>query len=295
MGCEAANRSSECAEFNRLKTLYGWLIEDRADRTDGVWVGRGVRSVTAFSDEQQVEINDLADSSWWYQVRNSLLVRYIHRFGLSGAMWDVGSGTGIVSQAMRDSGFQVVALEPAVGGAVSAAARGLPSVASTLEDLRLPDQSISAIGLFDVIELLAKPEALIAECCRVLAPSGQLYVTVPAHPWLWSQADTLIQHQRRYTRQSLRTLLENCGFEIQDCSYRLASLVAPLAIVRSIPWRLGYRPESTVFQKQLGYSSTLLTRCLIGLELLIGGTSPIGTSLFACASPRSATTELDRT
>ena len=290
MGCEAANRSSECAEFDRLKNLYGWLIEDRADRTDGVWVSRGVRSVTAFSDEQQVEINDLADSSWWYQVRNSLLVRYIHRYGLSGAMWDVGSGTGIVSQVLRDSGFQVVALEPAVGGAVSAAARGLPSVASTLEDLRLPERSISAIGLFDVVEHLGEPEALIAECCRVLAPSGQLYVTVPAHAWLWSQADTLAQHQRRYTRQSLRALLENSGFEIQDCSYRLASLVAPLAIARSIPWRLGYRPESTVFQKQLGYSSTLLTRCLTGLESLIGGTSPIGTSLFACAAPRSAAT-----
>jgi len=285
MGREAANRSSRCAEFDRLDNLYGWRIEDRADLGDGVWVGRGMRPVTTFSDDQQVEINDLADSSWWYQVRNSLLIRYIHRYGLSGAMWDVGSGTGVVSQTIRDSGYQVVALEPAVGGAVSAAARGLPSVASTLEDLRLPEQSISAVGLFDVIEYLAEPEALIAECRRVLTPSGQLYVTVPAHPWLWSQADTLTQHQRRYTRQSLRRLLENCGFEIQDCSYRLASLVAPLAIARSIPWRLGYRPEPTVFQKQLGYSSTLLTRCLIRLESLVGGTSPIGTSLFACAHP----------
>jgi hypothetical protein len=118
-----------------------------------------------------------------------------------------------------------------------------------------------------------------------------LYVTVPAHPWLWSQADTLAQHHRRYTRKSLRTLLESSGFTIQDCSYRLASLVAPLAIARSIPWRLGYRPESTSFQrqldKQLGYSSAMLTRCLIGLESLVGGASPIGTSLFACASPRS--------
>ncbi len=290
MGCEAAARPSGCAEFDRLENLYGWLIKDRADLGDGIWVGRGVRPVTAFSDEQQVAINDLVDPSWWYQVRNSLLIRYLHRYGLSGAMWDVGSGTGIVSQALRDSGFQVVALEPAVGGAVSAAARGLPSVASTLEDLRLPARSISAIGLFDVIEHLGEPEALIAECCRVLASSGQLYVTVPAHAWLWSQADTLAQHQRRYTRQSLRTLLENSGFEIEDCSYRLASLVAPLAVARSIPWRLGYRPESTASQKQLGYSSTLLTRCLTGLESLVGSTSPIGTSLFPCAAPRSAAT-----
>ena len=101
MGCEAATRPSGCAEFDRLENLYGWLIEDRADLGDGIWVGRGVRSVTVFSDEQQVAINDLVDPSWWYQVRNSLLIRYLHRYGLSGAMWDVGSGTGIVSQALR--------------------------------------------------------------------------------------------------------------------------------------------------------------------------------------------------
>ena len=292
MGCEPTNWSSGCAEFDRLDSLFGWLIKDLADLDDGVWVGRkGIRPATVFSDEQQVGINDLADSSWWYQVRNDLLIRYLRRNGSSGAIWDIGSGTGIVSQALRDAGFQVVAIEPAGGGAISAAARGLPSVASTFEDLRLPARSISATGLFDVVEHLTEPEALLAECRRVLAPSGQLYVTVPAHPWLWSQADTLAQHHRRYTRKSLRTLLENSGFTIHDCSYRLATLVAPMALARSIPWRLGYRPESTSFQrqldKQLGYSSAMLTRCLIGLESLVGGASPIGTSLFACASPRS--------
>ena len=190
MGCEPANWSSGCAEFDRLNSLFGWLIKDRADLDDGVWVGRkGMRPATVFSDEQQVGINDLVDSSWWYQVRNYLLIRYLRRNGLSGTIWDVGSGTGIVSQALRDAGFQAVAIEPASGGAVSAAARGLPTIASTLEDLRLPARSIRAIGLFDVVEHLAEPEALLAECRRVLTPSSQLYVTVPAHPWLWSQRE----------------------------------------------------------------------------------------------------------
>ena len=276
-----------CTEFARMADEHGWSIEEYADLKDGVWVvSRSEQPASTYKDDIQNSIANVVDSSFWYRIRNHLLLQYLDRNGISGTLWDIGSGTGVVSRALSGGGYQVVAIEPGRGGAISAAAYGVTSVSSTLEDLQLPTGSVSAIGLFDVIEHLPNSKTLLAECHRVLSPTGQLFLSVPAHTWLWSQTDVLSGHQCRYSRRSLRTELETSAFVIHDCSYRLASLVIPMALIRSIPWRLGYRSKQSVDQRQLAMALPRTVTWITRLERLFGNWSPFGTSLFACASPR---------
>jgi hypothetical protein len=40
---------------------------------------------------------------------------------------------------------------------------------------------------------------------------------VPAHDWLFSDADAALEHRKRYTRSEVVELLESSGFEIVQC------------------------------------------------------------------------------
>jgi hypothetical protein len=41
-------------------------------------------------------------------------------------------------------------------------------------------------------------------------------VLVPAHDWLFSQADTALGHRTRYSGPALRKLLDDAGFVVED-------------------------------------------------------------------------------
>ena len=273
------------AELRRLAEGHGWLLDEWARSEDGVWVVDGGYPSSVYEPGLQAALDEVVESSWWYLIRNSLLVDYIHRFGTPRAMWEVGSGTGIVAEALTSAGISTVAIEPSRVGARAGATRGLTSIASTLEDLHLPTKSLPAIGLFDVLEHLQEPEELLTECHRVLERLGLLYLSVPAFSWLWSRADELAGHKRRYTKKTLTKLLRDCGFEVHNCSYSLATLIAPMAIFRSLPWRLGYRSDEKVIVKQLGYLPEAIARSILCVERRLVGFVPVGTSLFASVSP----------
>jgi SAM-dependent methyltransferase len=71
-----------------------------------------------------------------------------------------------------------------------------------------------AIGAFDVIEHIADAEAALAGIRRALRPGGIAVFSVPQHRWLWSRADVLAHHQRRYARGELEGRLRALGFGI---------------------------------------------------------------------------------
>ena len=275
-------------EFLRLADDFGWHIESLADARGGWWVIVGERPPSTFDEEILDELADVVDGSWWYEVRNSLLVDYMATCGVPRSLWEVGAGTGIVAQALQNDGYQVVAVEPGRSGAAQTAERGVPSIASTLEELRLPAGSIPAIGLFDVIEHLEDPGRFLEECRRVLDPAGQLVVTVPAYSWLWSNADDLAGHWRRYTTGSLIAEVEDSGFDVRDCSYRMASLVGPMFFARAIPYRLGHRSEPSAVQRQLAISTGGVGRLVTVFERRAGRYLPFGTSVFAVAAPNTS-------
>lgn len=99
----------------------------------------------------------------------------------------------------------------------------LENVEIVCGDIESPDlyggreSQFATVLCVNVLEHLPGPEQAVANFKKVLDDGGRLAVLVPAHGWLFSDADTAIGHYRRYTTSSLTAVLEEAGFEVESC------------------------------------------------------------------------------
>jgi SAM-dependent methyltransferase len=155
----------------------------------------------------------------------------VEQFPAPGVIYDVGGGNGYMTRALKDAGHPTVLVEPVEQGARTAFQRGLqPVVNSTLEHAEFPPGSLPAVGMFDVLEHVDDDLGMLREIRDLLAPGGRLYLTVPAHPRLWSAHDDEAGHRRRYTSSSLRAVVADAGLTIERSSLMFSILLVPLAI-----------------------------------------------------------------
>ena len=218
-----------------------WDIADVAECRDGIWLTSGAGAVVDYPDIGHEQLAAVENESPWYLERNRLIAEALVRDGLPETLIDVGGGNGVVAAHLDSLGIGTTVVEPSRGAAARAASRGLPTVCGLLADLRLPDASIEAIGMFDVLEHVEDPTELLREAHRVLRVGGRVALTVPAVPALWSRADELACHHRRYTRAGLETELRTAGFRVTICHSAFAVLVPAVALMRVVPDRLGIR------------------------------------------------------
>jgi SAM-dependent methyltransferase len=155
----------------------------------------------------------LEDAHWWYRERRHLLGRMIA--GLRpGTGLDIGAAGGGNTRVLRTAGWSVSALEYGADGAEVAAERGLSVVRGDATALPVDDASLDLVVAFDVLEHIVDHDTAVAEVHRALRPGGTFLIAVPADPKLWSDHDVAVDHVRRYTRQTLREVLERNGFEV---------------------------------------------------------------------------------
>jgi ubiquinone/menaquinone biosynthesis C-methylase UbiE len=183
---------------------------------------------------------DLSDPGFYLSHRADVVMDLLIRLKVS-SLWEIGAGNGNVAIPLTRAGLDVVAVEPLESGAEASARQGVTSICATLEQLRLPDASLPAVGMFDVLEHLRDPAVLLREVHRVLEPGGILVVTVPAERWLWSNLDEALGHFRRYQKGTLFGAVVPIGFHAMTAEYIYVSLVPVAAILRALPYRLGRR------------------------------------------------------
>jgi SAM-dependent methyltransferase len=94
-----------------------------------------------------------------------------------------------------------------------------------------------------VLEHIPEDEAVLSALARALKPGGILMATVPQHPFLWSTADDLAHHQRRYRRGELAAKCRAAGLEIVATT-SFVTLPFPLMMASRIVEWLKPRPKS---------------------------------------------------
>jgi SAM-dependent methyltransferase len=245
-------------EFARLQEC-GWTLPPLTE--DGVYYfdpiqDRGI----SYPDEGLAVLGSDGGFGYWFDHRARVVAAQLQELGIS-CMFEVGAGTGAMASRLQTTVDTVVTVEPLRAGAKASADLGLISLCGTLEDLRLPTKSIEAIGAFDVLEHLEEPSVLIDEAKRVLRSGGIFIATVPAFSALWGDEDDVAEHHRRYTKRTLFEAFGREGFAPVQTEYLYATLVAPAALLRALPYRLGRRqPNLAVFSRmksQLNVHPTL--------------------------------------
>lgn len=219
-------------------------------------------------------------NSFWYNHRN-LVIKY--HLGLSSPEWllDLGGGTGYVSKYLQARGLKTVLVEPVPEGAKIAKDRGVrPIINGTLPQIQFEDQSIPAIGLFDVLEHIENEAEILKECHRILKPGGIMLITVPALSILWSSFDKHVGHFRRYNKRQIKQLLKKHGFTIVHCEYFYFILTIPIFFLRKVLPRFKHHTDSN-HTLQFKFVHSLIQK-LLKLELHLSKklNLPFGSSLI---------------
>jgi hypothetical protein len=134
-------------------------------------------------------------------------------------------------------------------------------------------------GAFDVVEHVADDEAVLRGLRRATVMGGGTIIAVPQHPSLWSRADEIRHHQRRYRLRELEAKLRRSGFDILFSSSFMAILLPLMALsrlkARAIPHDADVEREITLSPRINGILMTMLRAevrlTLAGLRWPLGG------------------------
>ncbi len=243
-------------EVNRLEAL-GWKNWKQNENNMFAPLERSSGEISFPSEAWDPnQVNSEAEGVW-AQLRASKIIRVIQKRDLD-LLWEVGAGNGMVAIPLAQQHVPVIAIEPLETGAQSLATAGFASYLGTLQELNFPNSSIKAIGLFDVLEHIERPEEILTEIKRVLRPSGLLIITVPAHNFLFSDFDLSIGHFRRYSRATLTKTLEESGLILDSIDYFFQALVIPAFILRRIPYLLGRRNSFSKIKNTIDKQSRVM-------------------------------------
>jgi SAM-dependent methyltransferase len=243
-------------------------------------------------DSFYAEYFRLEDRHWWFLGRRKILLTLLDRYvgrdpDEKRRVLDVGCGTGgMLGHLSRYGSAEGVDSDHA---AVSfCRARGLTNVSeASIPPLPFPDARFDLVTAFDLLEHVDDDAAALAEVCRVLAPGGTLFITVPAFGFLWGNQDRISHHRRRYSASVLREHLTAAGLRLRRLTYFNTFLFPPIAAVRLAHRLRPTRGESTSdleMTDETGATNRVLARVLAAeARLLVRRDLPFGASLLAIA------------
>lgn len=239
-----------------------------------------------FEAEYFPKLAELEGGNFWFKSRNRLIIWALRRyFPEANSFLEIGCGTGFVLSGIRAALPTLTLYGSEVFSAgLSFAAERLPGVELFQMDARrIPfREEFDVIGAFDVLEHIKEDEEVLSQMYRATRKGGGILITVPHHPFLWSQVDEHARHVRRYTTQELREKVRRAGFRV----VRLTSFVfalLPMMVISRIMQRRELDPN-----QELGISSVtnaVLERILGGEQIMIraGLSLPVGGSLLLVA------------
>jgi SAM-dependent methyltransferase len=149
----------------------------------------------------------------------------------SGKILEIGSGIGNISQFFIEEGAEISLsdIETSYFPQLIEKFAGNQNLKGIhlldLSDKNMEKNHPETIGAFDtifalnVVEHILDHEQAMKNAMKMLRKGGKVVILVPAFQCLFNGFDKQLDHHRRYTQNSLRTLLEDAGFEIKHWQY----------------------------------------------------------------------------
>lgn len=169
-----------------------------------------------------------------------LVRKYLPR---SGQILELGSGDGTQTRRIVEPNPRVICIEQ------SASRRKVLSEAGYQVSNELSSHigsDSSALFSLNCLEHIEDDVGALETINKCLMPGGLVVLYVPALPILFSSMDRRVGHYRRYTRKSLRKLLESTGFEVTSCEYVDSLGILPSLIYKVLPNASGEPTKSSV-------------------------------------------------
>ena len=149
----------------------------------------------------------------------------------SGEILEIGSGIGNISEIFirENASITLSDFDSSYLAGLEEKYGNNPNFKGTYH-LDLSDKNIESnhpelIGKFDTIFALNVVEHIpdhiqtIKNAHKLLRENGRLIILVPAFQTLFNQFDVQLEHQRRYTKKSLKALISTNGFEVIHSQY----------------------------------------------------------------------------
>ncbi len=188
---------------------------------------------------QRYPYETIADNErehFWFIVRNeriSGLMKQSIQNWPSATFLEIGAGTGNVLGHLWEEGFQNLTGWEIVENGLDICWQRYPNISfsrTNFLELKEGDTAFDAIGMFDCLEHFPDDQRPLKKVRELLVPGGKVFLTVPAHMFLWTVMDEIFGHYRRYSKRELGESLESAGFTDIRLAYFMAPLV-PLAMI----------------------------------------------------------------
>lgn len=242
-----ATRCAICEEFNNADEVYGPTFSPE-DLTPAVFSARRspdrihyrlvrcrrcglVRSdPTADGDTiatlyRRSSFNYAGEVENLRQTYGGYLRRVIELGGTCGTLTEIGCGNGFFLEEALARGFeQVAGVEPSSDAAAQASPRLRERIiCDVMRPGLFPRETVDVVAMFQVLDHMADPGAVLRECFQMLRPGGFLLclqhnARAISTRFLGERSPIFdIEHTYLYDRRTLTVLLSKCGFIPVEC------------------------------------------------------------------------------
>lgn len=136
---------------------------------------------------------------------------------------DIGCSSGFLLKAMQSRlpHARLIGADTVIGplDKLAHTLPGVPLLQFDLLDCPVPDASLDAAVLLNVLEHIEDDRLALQQVFRILKPGGVAVMEVPAGPGLYDVYDKLLRHYRRYRMTELTERASAAGFVVAERSH----------------------------------------------------------------------------